>query len=185
MRKQITEWPILLVIGLVFAVGCSPKHLNKRKSLRMPVMQNDQSGSTDSQQLFYNEQNQPTQGGQQNNEQLLTPIMGNRVDIQQFSEALNDYRRNNNLATLRYNISLTEYAAENNRLQIKRGLGHHKMGAGVYAQNSASGYSSVQQVMNGWHRSRGHRVNLRSTKGRCFGIHWLERYWTLNIGACN
>jgi uncharacterized protein YkwD len=150
----------------------------------MPVVQNDQSDSWDSQQLIYDEQNQPILRDQQNNQQL-TPVMGNRVDIQQFSKALNEYRRNNNRSNLDYNIRLTEYAAQNNRLQIKRGLGHHKMGAGVYAQNSASGYSSIQQVMNGWHRSPGHRVNLRSTKGKCFGIHWLERYWTLNIGACN
>jgi len=69
-------------------------------------------------------------------------------------------------------------------MQQQYGLGHHYMGRGTRRQNSAWNYGSIEAVMNGWHHSSGHNVNLNATDVNCYGIHWLGTYWTMDLGYC-
>jgi uncharacterized protein YkwD len=108
----------------------------------------------------------------------------NQVNLEEFTLAFNDYRARNGRAALIFSQSLTNNAAQNNRIQNSRGLGHFYMGPGTMRQNSAWNYGSSAAVLNGWHNSSGHRVNMLDTSVRCFGIHWLGSYWTMDLGNC-
>jgi uncharacterized protein YkwD len=108
----------------------------------------------------------------------------NQVNIEEFTAAFNDYRIRNGRAALQFSQNLTNNAAQNNRIQNARGLGHFYMGPGTARQNSAWNYGSTAAVLNGWHNSSGHRVNMLATGLPCFGIHWLGAYWTMDLGSC-
>ena len=57
---------------------------------------------------------------------------------------------------------------------------YHYMG-NAEAQNSAVGYPDIKAVMNGWHNSSGHRINMQNRNSNCMGIHKMGRYWTQNF----
>jgi uncharacterized protein YkwD len=103
----------------------------------------------------------------------------NDVDTEKFLKAFNDYRAEHELPPVELNQALTDDAAQNNELQQRHGLGHHFMGR-AYGQNSAWNYTDVDDVMQGWDGSSGHRANmLRSWT--CMGIHKDGPYWTQNF----
>lgn len=54
------------------------------------------------------------------------------------------------------------------------------------AENVAAGYSSAQDVMQGWMKSSGHRANILNPHYRDIGIGYArgnKLYWTQNFGA--
>ncbi len=106
----------------------------------------------------------------------------NGVNPEEFLERFNQYRAQYGLSPVQLSQALTDDAAQNNVWQQRNGLGHFYMG-GAQAQNSAMGYAETSAVMNGWHNSGGHRVNMQNRNWRCMGIHKAGSYWTQNFSA--
>jgi hypothetical protein len=97
-----------------------------------------------------------------------------------FAAVLNGYRAGAGLPPLSYDHELSAWAAQNNAVQLERGIGHH-VTINCYqncAWNTPDAASSGQEWMN----SRGHRKNMLQASASRFGIAFGPGpYWTLNI----
>lgn len=52
----------------------------------------------------------------------------------------------------------------------------------MIGENVARGYKSVQEVMEGWLKSQGHRENILNSGFKHFGVGEANRFWTQYFG---
>lgn len=71
-----------------------------------------------------------------------------------------------------------------------RVLSYYGSGWSALAENIAAGYSTPEQVMNGWMNSSGHRANILNPNLREIGVGYAyvsdssyDRYWVQNFGS--
>jgi len=112
--------------------------------------------------------------------QPVTPI---RVDAGRAAQLISAYRAENGLGPVGVDSRLMKAAADYARVMGERDRIGHRIGAslprrvaavgydwGFVAENLAAGYSTVEDAMQGWKNSPGHRQNLLNPYAAEIGI---------------
>ena len=115
---------------------------------------------------------------------------------------INEVRKANNRAPLKFNQKLYLAAQAQSDLMAKEGKLSHELGGslrqrvnkagykGAVGENLAGGYDSLEAVINGWLASNAHRATLLNNKFSEFGLAYTKAekgqyktYWTFIAGG--
>ena len=109
---------------------------------------------------------------------MVALLMPNIARADELTDAINAERSRYGLHSLAYDSSLASWAAENNRHQRSRGLGHFVFIGG--RQNAAWNCLTVPSVVSAWMHSPGHRAAILAVDVTVCGGSFDGIYYTWN-----
>ena len=99
---------------------------------------------------------------------------------EEFSAWLNATRIMNGRDAIGIELEMIEVSIENNRLQLRKGLGHYYMG-NCKRQNSGQGFLNIKQAAEKWMGSHYHKDALLDPTIKYIGVAFgMGEYWTFS-----